>query len=235
MAHACSHCGATPALFSCSACKSAFYCAELCQKAHWKAHKGLCREITAVWGPIERKTYGEWSDRLSVLIAERPQFIIAALTRDDLRFRDPDHPRAAWEPLRGVVSFSSHCLPPTTALAVLLLAAEARSSALSTPNAAARRALQEVAFSITLLAASPESSRVGPAEGTGLLLPLRSSGSAEAQYFMGLDYFTGAAPTCPDGRRVWRSALLWMVMSAEGGYAPAQAWLKSTGKKVLRR
>ena len=32
-------------LHRCSRCWSAFYCGEECQKAHWRAHKAVCRSL----------------------------------------------------------------------------------------------------------------------------------------------------------------------------------------------
>ena len=39
----CANCG-TPASLRCSKCKILTYCGRQCQKAHWPAHKALCRE-----------------------------------------------------------------------------------------------------------------------------------------------------------------------------------------------
>ena len=40
----CAHCGKPGAVKGCSACKTARYCDEDCQRAHWALHKGPCKE-----------------------------------------------------------------------------------------------------------------------------------------------------------------------------------------------
>ena len=176
---------------------------------------------------------------------------------DHFFFTDPDEPGALPAPLRGVSSLTSPCLPPCVAREVLLLAAEARAAIPSAPSAAARRSLKATAFSLTLLAASPgdglgEGAAIGSlpealltraqldTAAAAAISAIRamhapvggsphSGGNAEAQYHIGLDYFTGAAPACPGGRRLWKPALFWMLMSSKGGHAPALAWLRREG------
>ena len=51
MAQRCSNPGcAAEGKFACSRCRSAFYCGELCQKAHWRAHKPGCAAAAAQGG-----------------------------------------------------------------------------------------------------------------------------------------------------------------------------------------
>jgi hypothetical protein len=253
----CSHCGAAAAPSACSGCKSAFYCAAACQKAHWRVHKAPCRAIAAAWHSRDQCSYGAWAARLCALLAVRPMFSTVAFHLDHCVFRDPDAPGALPSPLRGFSSMASPCLSPSLAQEVLLLAAEARAAILTAPSAAARRSLEANAFTLTLLAASPDVAWGGAptgslpeawptaglvhkamaAAGRFLRAPTGnasagvspSGGNAEAQFLIGLDYFMGAAPGCPDGRRLWIPALYWILMSCRGGHAPAMAWLQHEG------
>jgi hypothetical protein len=243
----CSFCGAAAAPSACSACKSAFYCAAPCQRAHWRAHKASCRANAAGWHLTDQANYGAWAARLSALLAVRPLYSTVLFHLDNLVFTDPDTPGALPEPMRGVTMLASPCLPHSVALEVLLLAAEARAAILTAPSAAARRSLKATAFTLTLLAASPASDdragegvaagslpgemlygeRLAAATGSGPVA--LSVGNAEAQFHIGLDYFSGAAPGCPGGRRQWKAACYWIFMSHSGGHAPALAWLRREG------
>jgi hypothetical protein len=227
-AHACSHCG-LPALSACSACKTSFYCAQPCQRAHWGAHKPVCRAISEEWAPLDARHYGVWGPRLSLLTAERPTFATCLITRHTVCARDSSAPP---QPLCACLSLSSPSLPPSVAQAVLELAGEARAAMLAAPDAAARSALQLAAFNLALLAASPEctAAAAGPegpqGEGQGAPPMGMAGGNAEAQFHIGLAYYAGTAPGCPDGRRVEGAAVAWMLMAGEGGHAPAQQWLR---------
>ena len=44
---ACAACGSADATLRCSACKAARYCSKECQKAHWKGHKAVCKQLRA--------------------------------------------------------------------------------------------------------------------------------------------------------------------------------------------
>ena len=43
----CASCDISPALRSCSACRSAFYCSPACQKLHWPSHRAPCKQSPA--------------------------------------------------------------------------------------------------------------------------------------------------------------------------------------------
>jgi hypothetical protein len=46
----CAHCGKPGAVKICSACETARYCDEDCQRAHWALHKGPCKETRRAEG-----------------------------------------------------------------------------------------------------------------------------------------------------------------------------------------
>ena len=257
MTRTCSHCGASNAPSACVACKAAFYCAVPCQRAHWPAHRAPCRAHAAAWLSADAVSYGAWAPRLHDLLSERPTYGTLVISRDDVTCGGQ-----AW-PLRGVTSLTSPHLAPSVALEVLALAGEARAAAGSAPSAAARRSLLCTAFSLALLAASPDSGTPPPAHLGSLpssALPtdgevsavvarvLRAvsspamppgckrwagGGNAEAQYLVGLAYYTGQAPTCPRGARLDTPAVFWVLLAAAGGHAPARAWLQRMGIRCV--
>ena len=86
-----------PARSSCSRCKAAFYCDEVCQKAHWAVHKVDCRVVAsaaAAWqAPAGQVMVNMTPERL-----DQMQAMIAAVAAMDVAFGVPA-PREDERPL----------------------------------------------------------------------------------------------------------------------------------------
>ena len=126
LSHTCSHCGAAGAPFSCSRCKSSFYCGASCQKTGWPSHKVHCKRIATAWLRDDETGYGTWAPRVNALLGVRPTFCIMNFCFEDLIFCDPDVPRAEYEPLRLFTTIASPSLSADAARTMLSLANEVR-------------------------------------------------------------------------------------------------------------
>ena len=203
----------------------------------------------------DRSDYGKWAPRVCALLAAHQGYGVFLYCRDDLIFCNPDVPGAKPGPLRVPITIAVPSLSADTARTMLSLAKEVRDelrtnatsllrrmfstrflraqvcrcrriASLRSAASSRRKRLNEIAFNITLLAASPDVSTTS--EGHGRSNGGLSGGNAEAQYDIALHYFTGTAAVC-HGRRLLNSTIFWMMQSALENHAPALAWLSEHG------
>ena len=143
--------------------------------------------------PRRRRNLWQWASRVSALLGVRPTYQLLVSCRDDLIFCDPDVPGAKSEPLRMTVLIASPPLLADAARTMLSLANEVRdelrtlnaTSSLGCDASSRRELLNEIAFNILRLAASPDSSKTSiwaegpPADNIGLPPKNMSKGAIE--------------------------------------------------------